>query len=261
MSLLALNNLYTHRDLLISWSIRTIRARYQQSILGILWAVIQPAATVLVFAFVFTYFIHVDTRGLPYVVFSFTALVPWTLFTSSITDMVDSLVNNINLVNKIYFPREILPIAALMARVLDFGIAFILLIILIICYRLPFLSINLLYFPLVFVIQIALTIGLGLVGAAMNVFFRDIKHVFVLILQLWLYATPIIYPVSLVPERLRNFYFLNPLSGIIESYREIFLYGNPPDMYLLASALMAIVFLIIGYWFFKRLEYQYADII
>ncbi len=233
MSLQALNNLYTHRDLLISWSIRTIRARYQQSILGILWAVIQPAATVLVFAIVFTYFIHIDTRGLPYIVFSFTALVPWTLFTSSITDMVDSLVSNINLVNKIYFPREILPIAALLSRVLDFGIAFVLLIFLIIIYRLPFLSINLLYFPLVFGIQIALTIGIGLVGAALNVFFRDIRHIFVLLLQLWLYATPIIYPVSLVPKQLQKFYFLNPLAGIIESYREIFLYGNPPVVFLI----------------------------
>ena len=261
MALQALNSLYTHRELLISWTIRTLRARYQQSIMGILWAVIQPAATVLVLTFIFTLFIHVDTRGLPYVVFSFTAMIPWTLFTSSITDMVDSLVININLVNKIYFPREILPIAALMARVIDFGIALILLIIIMIFYRLPFFSINLLFFPLVFMIQITLTIGIGLVGAALNVFFRDIKHIFVLILQLWLYATPIIYPVSLVPERLRNFYFLNPLAGIIESYREILLYGNPPVVYLLVSALMAIVFLIIGYWLFKRLEYQYADII
>lgn len=256
-----LKNLYSHRDLLLAWTIRTIRARYQQSILGGLWAILQPVAVVIIFTIIFTLFIPVDTGGLPYVVFSYTALVPWTLFATSITDMVDSLVINMNLVSKIYFPREILPIAALLARLLDFLIASIVLFGLILYYQLPLAPLSIIFLPVILLIQLLLMLGLGLAGSALNVFYRDLKHLFTLGLQLWLYATPIIYPVTLVPERLRPFYFLNPMAGAIEAYRAVLLRQELPGSYLWISASMALIIFLAGYWFFKRVEFQFADVV
>lgn len=255
------NTLYAHRDLLLAWTLRTIRARYQQTILGGLWAIIQPAATAAVFTLVFTLFIPVDTGGLPYVIFSYTAMVPWTLFAASVSDMIDSLVINMGLVSKIYFPRAILPIAALLARVLDFGIASGVLVVLMLYYQMPLFSPGLLYLPVVLTIQLALTLGLGLAGSALNVFYRDVKHLFTLGMRLWLYATPVIYPVSLVPERLRPLYFLNPMAGIIEAYRAVLLYEKLPGSYLIISGITAFVVLLVGYWFFKRVEFQFADVV
>lgn len=256
-----LTTLSNHRELLSAWTVRTIRARYQQSVLGGLWAILQPLATVAIFTVIFTMFIPVDTGTIPYVVFSYTAMVPWTLFATSITDMVDSLIINMNLVTKIYFPREILPIAALLARLLDFSIASIVLLLLMLYYGLPLLTVNWLYLPAILAIQLALALGLGLAGSALNVFYRDIKHLFVLGIQLWFYATPIIYPVSVVPEKLRPFYFLNPMAGAIEAYRAVLLYQEEPGPYLLTSVLVSLVMLLSGYWFFKQVEFQFADVV
>ncbi len=254
-----IRSLIRTRELIWAWTNRTIRARYQQSVLGALWAIIQPAAAVAIFSIIFTIFIPIDTGGLPYIVFSYAAMVPWTLFATSITDMVDSLTINMNLVSKIYFPREVLPLAALLARLLDFAIAVVLLVFMILFFKLPIFLLGWLFLPLILAIQLALALGLGLAGAALNVFYRDIKHLFVLGLQLWFYATPIIYPVSTVPEKLRPIYFLNPMAGTIEAYRAVLLYGRLPESYLLISALSAAIVMLIGYWFFKRVEPRFAD--
>jgi lipopolysaccharide transport system permease protein len=256
-----LHDLYCQRDLLIAWTLRTIRARYQQSILGGVWAVVQPAATVAIFSIVFTRFVKIDTGGVPYVLFSFATMVPWTLFSASLSDMVNSLVDNMGLVTKIYFPREILPLAAMVARLLDFGIATGVLIILMLYYRIPLLVTGWLYFPLILTIQIVLSVGLGLFGAALNVFFRDIKHLITLGLQIWLYASPVIYPVSAVPEKYRSIYFMNPMVGVIEAYRSTLLHAAAPQASLLWSAVAALCLLATGYWFFKKVEFQFADIV
>jgi lipopolysaccharide transport system permease protein len=256
-----LNTLFTYRDLLFAWTWRTVRARYQQSLLGGLWAVIQPAAAVAIFSVVFTRFVKVDTSGVPYVLFSFATMVPWTFFSSSLTDMVNSLVENMGLVTKIYFPREILPLAVMMARLLDFGIAVVVLVILMVYYHVPLFEVVWLYIPLILLIQVGLVLGLGLMGAALNVFYRDIKHVIVLGLQLWLYASPVIYPVSVVPERLRSLYFVNPMAGVVEAYRSVLIHAKAPDGHLLWSAFLALVVLVLGFWFFKRVETQFADVL
>jgi homopolymeric O-antigen transport system permease protein len=253
--------LYQHRDLLFLWTLRTVKARYQQSVLGGLWAILQPAATVAIFSVIFTFFVPVNTSGIPYVVFSYTAMVPWTLFSTSITDMVDSLVSNMNLVSKIYFPREILPIAALFARLLDFAIASVVLILLMLYFKIPAYFPAYLFLPVILIIQLTLALGLGLIGSALNVFYRDLKHLFALGLQIWFYATPIIYPVSSVPAHLRAIYFLNPMAGAIEAYRDVLLDQRIPDTYLILSAVSASIILLIGYWFFKRVEFQFADVI
>lgn len=253
--------LFQHRDLLLLWTLRTVKARYQQSVLGGLWAILQPVAAVAIFSVIFTFFVPVNTRGIPYVIFSYTAMVPWTLFSTSITDMVDSLVSNMNLVSKIYFPREILPIAALFARLLDFGIASIVFIALMLYFRIPAYLPAYLFLPIILIIQLLLALGLGLMGSALNVFYRDLKHIFALGLQIWFYATPIIYPVSSVPSSLHTAYFLNPMAGAIEAYRDVLLDQSLPGNYLILSAASAIVIFLVGYWFFKRVEFQFADVV
>ena len=250
-----------YRDLLFAWTSRILRARYQQSILGGLWAVLQPLATVIIFTIVFSYVLRVDTGEIPYIVFSYTAMVPWLLFSSSITDMVESIVSNMNLVSKIFFPREILVISTLLARIVDFLIAYLLLIFSIFIYHVEVNLIYWLFLPVILLVQITLSLGIGLFASALNVFYRYIKHVFTLIMQLWLYASPIIYPISFVPEKWQNIYYLNPMVGIIEAYRSIMLYRTLPDISFLFSVLIAIIVLITGYLFFKRVEVQFADII
>ena len=257
------SRLLNHRELIVAWTGRTIRARYQQSLLGGLWAIIQPVATAIIFTIIFTRFIPVDTGPVPYIVFSYSAMVPWVLFSSSITDMTDSLVGNFSLVTKIYFPREVLPLSALMARLFDAAIAALVLIFFLILYRdrLVISLTALMWLPVVLMIQLALIVGIGLMTSALNVFFRDIRHVVGLGLQLWFYATPIIYPSSVVPEALRGIYHLNPMAGIIESYRSILLAGGPPSKYLWLSAVISLVCLLVGYWFFKRVEFRFADVV
>ena len=255
------SNLYRTRNLLRSWTGRNIRARYQQSTLGWLWAVLQPAAQVLIISLIFTFFVPIDTGEIPYPVFSYVAVVPWTLLAASLPDMTDSLVANMGLVTKIYFPREVLPIAAMLARLMDFGIAAGLLILLIIIFRVPIYVGGWLYLPVILVIQLMLITGLGLACAALNVFYRDVRSFLVLGLQLWFYASPIIYPVTMVPEQLRALYFLNPMAGVIEGYRAVILYSKLPGNYLLLSAVVSFVIFIVGYWLFKRVEFQFADIV
>lgn len=257
----AYSALEQYRDLLIAWTTRTVQARYKQSLLGILWAVVQPAAKVLVFTIIFTRVVPVDTGSTPYAVFSYTAMAPWLFFSMSISDMVASLTTNINLVTKIYFPREVLPIAASLARLLDFVIAFGLLVVLMFFYNMPVFTSAWLYIPLVVLVQLALTAGIGLIGAAMNVFYRDIKHLFEFGLQLWFYATPIIYPVTLIPETYRPLYYLNPMAGVIEAYRAVLLEQSAPGGYFWISVVTAAVILVIGFGFFKRVEFQFADVV
>jgi lipopolysaccharide transport system permease protein len=255
-----IRELYSVRDLIWAWSYRGVRVRYKQSVLGGLWAVLQPAATVAVFSIIFTMFVPVDTQGVPYIIFSYVAMVPWTLFTSSVTGMVDSLVGNMNLVSKIYFPREVLPLSVLLARLFDIVIASGLVALLMLYFRIPVFW-GWLFLPIILLSQLTLALGLGLVGSALNVFYRDVTPIFALGLQIWLYASPIIYPVTVIPEWLRPIYFLNPMAGILEAYRAVLLYQQLPSSYLGLSIVMSTIILLFGYWFFKRVEFQFADVV
>jgi lipopolysaccharide transport system permease protein len=254
-------DLFQARELLWAWTTRNIRARYQQSALGWLWAILQPAAQVIIFTLIFTWFVPIDTGGIPYPIFSFVAVAPWTLLSASLIDMSQTLVANMNLVTKIYFPREVLPVAAMLARMLDFGISLCLLFLMLLFYRVPAFPAGWLFLPLIFIIQVALILGLGMACAAANVFFRDVQSLLTLGLQVWFYACPIIYPSSMVPEPLRPFYYLNPMAGVIEAYRDVLLNARLPGTYLLISGVMAVLIFVIGYWFFKRVEFQIADIV
>lgn len=249
------------RGLIWAWAVRIVRGRYQQSALGWLWAVVQPVATAAIFTVVFTRFVPVDTGSVPYLVFSYSAMVPWTLLSMSLTDMTVSLVQNMNLVTKIYFPREILPVASMLARLMDFAIALAFLFVMLFYYGMPVSPQAVMYLPLVFLIEVELILGIGIGCAAINIFYRDVDPLIRLVVQIWFYASPIIYPVTLVPARLRDLYYLNPMAGVIEGYRDILLKGVAPGPHLWTSAITALIVLIAGYWLFKRLENRFADIV
>ena len=253
--------IFQSRDLLWQWTARNIRARYQQSVLGWFWAILQPAAQAAIFTVVFTVIVPINTGDVPYVLFAYVAIVPWTLLAMSLPDMANSLTENMSLVTKIYFPREVLPVAALLARLMDFAVAGILIVVMLIFFRIPPFPSGWLMLPLILAIQLLLMLGLGLACAALNVFFRDVRSLLVLGLQLWFYASPIIYPISLVPERLRPIYYLNPMAGIITAYRDVLLYGTMPGTYLWVAGLVSVIVFAAGYWFFKRVEFQFADIV
>ena len=249
-------------DLLREWTARTIRARYQQSMLGWLWAVVQPAAQAIILAVVFTRVVPIDVGGVPYYLFAFVATAPWAFFAGSLTDMTDSLVSNMSLVNKIYFPREVLPIASMVARLADLAVAAAFFGLAVLFYDAPLPLGPLIAMPAVVLVHIALTTGLGLAGAALNVFVRDVRPILALVLQLWFYASPVLYPVEKVPASLRPYYDLNPMVGIIDGYRSILLAGALPDgrSFALAAGI-SVGICVAGYGLFKAVEYRFADVV
>jgi len=256
-----LRTLFQYRDLLWLWTLREVQVRYKQSLLGIAWAVLQPLTLTIIFTIVFSHLVRVDTGDIPYPIFSYVALVPWTFFATALSFGIASLVNNMNLVTKIYFPREILPLANIGAAFVDFLISAIILVGMMLIYGIWPGWTALWVFPLLFM-QIALTIAVVFLGSALLVFFRDVRFVVPLLIQIWMYATPIIYPASLVPERYRTLYFLNPMAGIIDGYRRTLLEGQPPmSGNMLLGAIVTLVLLVIGYRFFKQAEPRFADLI
>lgn len=253
--------LFGYRYLLWMWTLREVRVRYKQSILGGAWAVLQPLSLAIIFTVVFSLFAHMPTEGVPYPLFAYTALLPWTFLATSISFAIPSLVNNMGLVTKARFPREILPVAVVIAAFVDFAIASTVFVLMMIVYRRP-LHWTAIWVPILILVQVVLILGISLLGSAINVFFRDIRFIVPLGVQLWLYATPVIYPVSIVPPRLQVLYMLNPMAGLITSYRRAVLYGLHPVLRDLGLAVVVTVALcVIAYSFFKRVERRFADII
>lgn len=255
------SELFRYRDLLWLWMLREVQVRYKQSLLGIAWALLQPLALTIIFTIVFSRLLRVDTGGIPYPVFSYAALVPWTFFSSSLAFGIPSLVNNMNLVTKIYFPREILPLASIGAAFVDFLVSAAILVGMMLIYGLKPGWVSLWIVPLL-VLQIALTIAVVLLGSAFLVFFRDVRFVVPLLTQVWMYASPIIYPTTLVPEQFRTLYFLNPMAGIIDGYRRVLLTREAPQLDAIAlAAAVVLVLLPMSYLLFKRSEPVFADLI
>jgi lipopolysaccharide transport system permease protein len=257
----ALHTLYNYRDLLWLWTEREVRVRYKQSALGVAWAIIQPLTLTLIFTLVFSRLIQIDTGGIPYPVFAYSALLPWTFFATSLAFGIPSLVNNLNLVGKIYFPREILPLASIGAALLDFAMASLVFAGMMLIYQIPLTPYVLWVGPLL-IIQLILTSGVTLLGAALIVFFRDVRFVIPLLIQIWMYASPVIYPATLVPPQWQTLYFLNPMAGIIDGYRRVLTQGEPPNIpALVLSTVVSSVLLVVGYIIFKRSEPLFADLI
>jgi lipopolysaccharide transport system permease protein len=257
----SLTTLYQHRELLLMWTLKEIKVRYKQSLLGIAWAVLQPVSLMVIFTAVFSFLAQLPSDGIPYPAFAFVALLPWTFLATSITFGIPSLVNNLQLVTKIYFPREILPLGSIGAAFVDFLVSLPLFFLLLIWYEVP-LSWTILWLPILVMVQLALILGVVLPAAALTVFYRDVRFIVPLGVQLWLYLTPVIYPISMVPEMLRPIYALNPLVGITDSYRRVLLLNQPPSLaYLGTSAVLSCMLLVVGYAYFKRAEGRFADLI
>ena len=257
---LDLAELWRYRDLLYFLTRRDIAVRYKQTVLGLLWAVLQPFLSMVVFTVFLGTLAGVPSDGIPYPVFSYLGLLPWTYFASALARSSGSLVASANLLTKVYFPRIILPLSGVLSALVDFAVAFVVLIFIMAWYGIPFGWSVLALVPLVALTALA-ALGAGLGLAALNVRYRDVQHAVPFFIQIWMYATPVVYPASLVPEKWRLVFALNPMTGIIESYRAATL-GRPVDWQALAVAAGVIVLLsILGVWQFRRVERTFADVV
>lgn len=253
--------LWQYRDLLFTLSVHRVRVRYKQSALGITWAVLQPLSLMLIYTVIFSLVARMPSDGIPYAVFTYAALLPWTFFSTSLTNSTSGLVSHAQLVTKVYFPREILPLSYVFAALFDFLVASSVLAGLLIYYHVH-LTPNALYaLPIVLFLTI-FTTTVAFVLSATQVRFRDIGVAVPLLLQLWMFASPVVYPLSAVPPAWRSFYMLNPAVGIIENFRRVIVQGSGPDFTSLGmSALVAVVLLPVTYVYFKHVEATMADVI
>lgn len=257
----SLTDLWQYRDLLYTLSVHRIKVRYKQSVLGVAWAIVQPLMLMLIYTLIFSVVAKVPTDGTPYAVFAFAGLLPWLCFSTSLTNATNSLVSNSELVTKVYFPREILPLTYVLSSLFDLLVASTMLVGLMLYYRMP-LSINFIYVIPVVCILLLFAATASLIFSATQVRFRDIGVAIPLLAQVWMFATPVVYPLSAVPERFRGFYILNPMVGVIENFRRVVLQGMSPDFRLLAiSALISFVLFPVAYIYFKRVEATVADVI
>ena len=256
-----LARLVEYRDLLYTLSVHRVKVRYKQTALGISWAILQPLSIMLLFTMIFSLIVKMPSEGAPYAAFAYTALLPWTYFSTALSNGASGLVSNSQLITKVYFPREILPLTYVVAALFDFVIASTVLAALMIYYKVS-LTANALYaIPIIFVLTLFVS-GVSLLLSAMQVRFRDIGVAMPLLLQVWMFATPVAYPLSAVPERFRALYLLNPMVGIIENFRRVILHGAAPDFSSLGlGCLISVVLLGASYVYFKRVEATMADII
>jgi lipopolysaccharide transport system permease protein len=256
---ISLANLWHRRELLWNMTVRHLRGQYKQSILGYAWALMMPLAQMLIMTFVFSTIIRIQTPGAPFALFLFVGLLPWNFFSSSLSSGTDSVVGASSLVTKVYFPREILPAAAILTKVVDLLFASLILVALMAYYgHAP--TETIVWVPLLFAAQFLFTLGLTLPLAALNLFFHDVRYLVGVALTLWFYLTPIIYPVYIVPDKYQWLFDINPLSVFIDAYRRVILYDQSPDMpkFLLGLAI-SLCTCLVGYYFFKKTEPGFAD--
>jgi lipopolysaccharide transport system permease protein len=252
---------WEYRELLYFLVWRDVKVRYKQTIIGAAWAVLQPLMTMIIFTVIFGNFAKIPSDGLPYSIFTYTALMPWNYFSQAISRGGMSLVGEANLIVKVYFPRLIIPIASVVAPLIDFFLSFLVLIVMIAWFGIvP--GWNVLYLPIFLLLALMTGLAVVLWLSPLNVRYRDVGHTIPFLIQFWLYASPVAYPVSLVPEKWRLLYSLNPMVGVIEGFRWTLLGTEAPAFGVIAvSAVMVIVLLSGGVVFFKRMERSFADVI
>ena len=259
---LDLMDLWRYRELVYFMTWRDLTVRYKQTLLGVAWAVLRPFLTMVVFSIFFGGLAKVPSDGVPYPIFTYTALLPWELFATALTVASRSLVLNSNMITKVYFPRIILPISSILGGVVDFCIAFVVMIGMMIYFHFA-PTVNVWVLPLLLLLTVMTAIGVSLWLSAMNVLYRDVGYVTPFLQQLWLYITPIAYPASLVPEKWQIVYALNPMTGIVEGFRWALLGTTPnaPINLLLISTGVTLVMLISGLFYFRRMERLFADMV
>jgi len=258
---LNLRDLWLYRELIFFMTWRDLKVRYKQTLLGASWAILQPFLTMVVFSIFFGNLAKVPSDGVPYPIFSYTALIPWTLFSKALQDASRSLVSNSHMITKVYFPRMVLPLSSVLAGVVDFLIAFVVLLGMMFFYKIPPTA-KVCLLPLFLLMALVTAVGVGLWLSALNVLFRDINYVLPFLTQFWMYLTPIAYPTSLIPSEWQIFYALNPMTGVVDGFRWALLgTGEPPGITMLVSSIVAVVLLISGLFYFRRMERLFADMV
>ncbi len=265
LAALQLRAVWQYRELLFFLAWRDIKVRYKQTALGVAWIVLQPLLSTVVFTLLFGGLLKVPSNGAPYALFALAALVPWQYFSGSMTRVGTSLVNSANLITKVYFPRLIIPLSGVISTLVDFAIGFAVLVILLIVYRTP-LTLNVLWLPAFLLLAIVTALGFGLWLAALNVKYRDVNYLIPFLLQIWMYATPVVFGTTLIPERFRWLMALNPMTGVVEGFRWALLSGASaefaaPGPLVAASAAISAVVLATGIVFFRNTEKTFADVI
>jgi lipopolysaccharide transport system permease protein len=258
---LELGDLWRYRELLFFLTWRDIKVRYKQTLLGASWAILQPLLTMVLFSVVFGYFAGLPSEGVPYPVFTLTALLPWQLFAYALNQSSTSLIADKNLITKIYFPRLVIPISSVLSALLDFAIASLLLAGMLLIYRIP-LTWRVLTLPLWVAFALMTAVAVGLWLSALNVQYRDVRYTLPFLTQFWMYATPIAYSLSIVPEQWRWLYSLNPMTGVVEGFRWALLGTQSPATWpALFSALLVLLLFLGGLVYFKRMEDGFADVV
>lgn len=252
--------LVQYKDLLWFLTLRNIKAKYAQSVLGVSWALIQPLFSTLVYTLVFGNLARIDSNGVPYFLFSLVALVPWTFFSNTLNESANSLVTNANLITKVYFPRLVLPLSSVFSKGVDFLIGFILLVVVLVIYQMtPSPAIVLL--PWLVLVLLMTSLGTGMLLSALAVQYRDVKYALVFLVQLLMYAAPVVYPTTNVPEPYRTWYCLNPMVGVIEGFRSIFLHTiDFPYTWMWMGTGVALLLFVFGLLFFRRMERVFSDV-
>jgi lipopolysaccharide transport system permease protein len=257
---LNLGDVWAYHELLYFLIWRDVKVRYKQTVLGAVWAILQPGMTMVVFSVIFGRLAEMPSEGVPYPVFAFTALLPWQLFAYALTESSNSLVGSQSLITKVYFPRLVIPIAAVLAGLVDFAIAFVALLALMWYYGIA-PTVAIVWLPLFILLAIVTALAVGLWLSSLNVKYRDVRYVIPFLTQLWLFVTPVAYPSSLVPERWRALFGLNPMAGVVEGFRWALLGQAPPGPLLLVSVVVVAVLLVGGLMYFRQMERTFADVV
>jgi lipopolysaccharide transport system permease protein len=258
---LQLKELWAYRELLYFLVWRDVKVRYKQTAIGAAWAIIQPLFTMIVFSLFFGRLGKIPSDGVPYPIFCYAALVPWTFFSQGLSQASNSLVGSANLIKKVFFPRLSIPIASVTSGLIDFALAFILLLGMMLYYGiLP--TVNVIWLPLLVLLTLVTSLGVSLWLSALNVYFRDVHHITPFLTQLWLFATPIAYPSSLLSEPWRTLYSINPMVGVVEGFRWALLgTETAPGPMLIVSSVASLTLLVSGTFYFRRLEKTFADVV
>jgi lipopolysaccharide transport system permease protein len=256
-----LQELWAYRELVYFLVWRDVKVRYKQTVIGIGWTILQPLTTMVIFTVIFGNFAKIPSDGLPYPVFAYTALLPWDLFANALNRCTASLVGSANLITKVYFPRLIVPASAIISGIIDFAIAFVFLLGIMLWFHIvP--SWHAIALPIFLLLALMTALAVGLWLSALNVRYRDVGHAIPFLIQIWMFLSPVAYPVSLVPEKWRLLYSLNPMAGVIEGFRWALLGKESPDFKLIAvSTAVVVVLLLGGLVYFKRIERTFADVV
>jgi lipopolysaccharide transport system permease protein len=258
----SLKELWDYREVVVFLAWRDIRVQYKQTIFGFAWAVFQPLIAMVIFSVIFGKVAKIPSDGIPYPIFNYAALVPWYFFANSITKASNSLVGGANILKQIYFPRLAMPISAVLVNCLDFGLAFLMLLVMMAIYGIVPTA-NVIWLPALLILALATALGVSFILTAMNVQFRDIRHALTFLVQAWMFATPVVYPSSMIEDPLwRALYSLNPMVGVVEGFRWALLgTDTAPDTSILISVAVSACLLLVGTFYFKRMERTFADVV